>query len=222
MSENIDVLIRSKESELEPLFSRMEEIRLQFIDDVKRFASQWYEEKAREYATKKPEITLSLGKEKLAQMKVQVNMLVRNTGKIVDESLADPEVWWHKTPRVNASPSAYEQLGNERVGNKFPEVLDKAVRLALGELGNVLEQFGYGVTTGALKASYPEFWFESKDGAGSIRPFFPHLFEWSDEMQDTTAKYDVAYKKAIVLFNEITMLKEEKKRLEAKALWDKA
>ena len=223
MSGNIDALIRNKETELQPLLSRMEEIRLQFVYDVTRFASEWYEEKAREYATKKPEITLSLGKEKLAQMKVQVNELVRNTSKIVDESLTDPEVWWHKTPRVNASPSAYEQLGNDQVGNKFPEVLDKAIRWALGELGNVLEQFGYGVTTGALKASYPEFWFKSKDGLGSgVHPFFPHLFEWSSEMQDTIAKYDVVYKKAIVLFNEITMLKEEKKRIEAKALWDNA
>ena len=223
MSGNIDALIRSKEAELEPLLLRMEEIRLQFIDDVTRFASDWYEEKAKEYATKKAEVTLSLGKEKLALMKVQVNELVLNASKIVNESLTDPEVWWHKTPHVNASPSAYEQLGNDQVGNKFPEVLDKPVRRALGELGNVLEQFGYGVTTGALRASYPEFWFESKDGAGyHVRPFFPHLYEWSSEMQYTIAKYDGVYKRAIVLFNEITMLKEEKKRQEAKELWDKA
>jgi len=59
-----------------------------------------------------------------------------------------------------------------------------------------------------LKASYPEFWFQSEDGSGSgVRPFFPHLYEWSVEMQDTIAKYDVVYKKAIVIFNEITMLK---------------
>ena len=79
------------------------------------------------------------------------------------------------------------------------------------------------MTTGALKASYPEFWFQSEDGSGSgVRPFFPHLYEWSVEMQDTIAKYDVVYKKAIVLFNEITMLKEEKKRQEAKELWERA
>ena len=86
-----------------------------------------------------------------------------------------------------------------------------------------MELFGYGVTTGALKASYTEVWFASKNGTGSdVCPIFPYLFEWSDEMQDTIAKYDVVYKKAIVLFNEITMLKEEKKRQEAKALWDRA
>jgi len=220
MSGNIDALIQSKEAELQPLLSRMEAIRLQFVDDVIEFASDWYRKKAAEYATKKPEVTLNLGKEKLVQMKLHVNELVRNASKIVNGSLADPEVWWHKTPQVNASPSAYEQLGNDQVGNKFPEVLDKPVRRALGELGNVLEVFGYGVTTGALRASYPEFWFESAEGV--FRPFFPHLYEWSDEMEDTIARYDVVYKKAIVLFSEITMLEEEKKRQEAKELWDKA
>lgn len=223
MSGDIDAQIRKKEAELQPLLTRMEEIKLQFIADVIRFAAKWYDEKASEYATKKAEVTLKLGTEKLALMKAQVSELSRNASKIVNENLADPEFWWHKAPLVNASPSAYEQLGNDQVGNKFPEVLDKPVRRALGELGNVLEQFGYGVTTGALRASYPEFWFENKNGTGYYtRPFFPHLYEWSSEMQYTISKYDGVYKKAIVLFNEIVMLKEEKKRQEAKALWEKA
>src|SRR3990172_11615467 len=98
----------------------------------------------------------------------------KTAGKIICEALSNPKVWWHKTPRVHESVAVYEQLRNEKVGNKFPEVLDKPVRRALGELGNVLEQFGYGGTTGALKASYPEFWFQSEDCSGSVvRPFFP-------------------------------------------------
>ena len=132
----------------------------------------------------------------------------KTAGKIICEALPNPKVWWHKTPRVHESVAVYEQLGNEKVGNKFPEVLDKPVRRALGELGNVLEQFGYGVTTGAFKTSYPEFWFECGEDSGTdFHPYFPHLFEWSEEMQDTIMKYDVLHKKAIVLFEEITLLK---------------
>jgi hypothetical protein len=97
-------------------------------------------------------------------------------------------------------------------------VLDKPVRRALGELGNILEQFGYGVTTGANKGSYPEIWYE--DSGSGIHPYFPHLLEWSEEMQNTIMTYDGPYKRAIVLFEEITMLKEEKKRQEAAALWN--
>ena len=203
------------------MLSHMERLRLQFVNDTTRFAAEWFEEKAREYATKKPEITINLGKEQLAQMKAQVSNLAKNANRIVLDALGHPEFWWHLTPHVNAPAAAYEKLGNDKVGNKFPEVLDKPVRRALGELGNILEQFGYGVTTGALRGSYPEFWFEClEDSASKVRPYFPHLLEWSEEMQNTIMKYDGQYKKAIVLFEEITMLKEEKKRQEAAALWN--
>ncbi len=92
---------------------------------------------------------------------------------------------------MNAPAAAYEQLGNDRVGNKFPEVLDKPARRALGELGNILELFGYGVTTGANRGSYPEFWFECLDDSGSKASlYFPHLLEWAEEMQNTIMTYD--------------------------------
>ena len=222
MNEQLDLSIRKKEAELQPFLSSMEQLRLQFVNDTTRFATEWFEEKAREYATKKPEITISLGNEQLAKMKAQVSNLAKNADRIVRDALGHPEFWWHLTPHVNAAAAAYEQLGNDKVGNKFPEVLDKPVRRALGELGNILEQFGYGVTTGSNKASYPEFWFECKEDSGSVRPYFPHLFEWSEEMQNTILEYDGPYKKAIVPFEEITMLKEEKKKQEAKALWESA
>lgn len=222
MTENIDVSIGKKEAELQPLLLQMERYQLQFINDTTQFATSWFEKEALEYAMKKPEITLQLDKEQLAKMKEQVNNLANNAGKIVTDTLVDPELWWHKTPHVNADAAAYEQLGNDTVGNKFPEVLDKAVRRALGELGTILEQFGYGVTTSALNVSYAEFWFERNHETGAIHPFFPHLLEWSDEMQDTVMKYDVVYKKGLAVFKEIMLLKDEKKRQEAKALWDNA
>ena len=111
-------------SELQPLLSRMERLRLQFVNDTIGFAALWFEEKAREYATKKREITMSLGMEQLAQMKAQVCQLARNADRIVRDALEDPDFWWHLTPHMNAPAAAYEQLGNDKVGNKFPEGLD--------------------------------------------------------------------------------------------------
>jgi hypothetical protein len=78
------------------------------------------------------------------------------------------------------------------------------------------------VTTSALNVSYAEFWFERNLETGVIHPFFPHLLEWSQEMQDTVMKYDVVYKKGLAVFKEIMLLKDEKKKQEAKALWDHA
>lgn len=224
MSENIDLRIQQKEKELTPLRSRMEELRLQFINDTTTFAAKWYSETAKQYVTKNPTTTLKLSKEKLVQMKTKVNNLIRNADKITQTPLSDPNVWWHLAPRKHDSSSLYDQLGDTKVGNKFPAVVDKAVRRALGELGTVLEQFGYRVTTaGALEGYYPEFWFEYPDGPDSpARPFFPHLLEWSEDMQYTVQKYSGLFKKAIVLFNEVELLKEEKKKHQALELWDSA
>ncbi len=224
MSENIEVLIQKKEAELSPLRSRMEEIRLQFVNDAAKFAAKWYNETAKQYVAKHPETTLNLSKEKLAQMKAKVTNLMQNADKITQDALSDPNVWWHLAPRKHDSPSLYDHLGDDQVGNKFPAIVDKAVRRALGELGTVLEQFEYRVTTsGALERYYPEFWFEYPEGPDlPARPFFPHLLEWSQDMQYTLQKYSGLFKKAIVLFNEIEKLKEEKKKRQALELWDSA
>ncbi len=222
MNEDIDFLIQKKEAELQPLRSRMEELRQQFTNDTARFAAKWYQETAAFYVTKYSIITLSLNKEKIVAMKAKVNELARNADKIVKNALSDPNIWWHQAPRKHDSFSLYEQLGNEQVGNRFPDVVDKPVRHALGELGPILEQFGYNVTTkGAFGGSYPEFWFEYPEGPGSAaRPYFPHLLNWSEEMKNTLQKYDGLFKKAVELFNDVEKLKEEKKKREARKLWD--
>lgn len=222
MDDDVDLLIQKNETALQPLRSRMEELRQQFTKETIKFAAKWYQETATFYVTKYSEITLNLNKEKIAAMKAKVNELTKNAEKNVKNTLSDPTVWWHQTPRKHDSSALYEQLGNEQVGNKFPDIVDKPVRNALGELGTVLEQFGYKITTkGALSGAYPEFWFEYPQGTTAApRPYFPHLLEWSEEMKNTIQKYNNLFKKAVELYNEVEKLKEEKKKRQAKKLWD--
>jgi hypothetical protein len=110
----------------------------------------------------------------------------------------------------------------EQFDDRFPETVDKAVRRALGELGRILEQFGYSVTIGGPNTwSYPEFWFEcSEDSETAVRPFYPHLLQWSEQMQVTIRRYSEIYKRALALVNEIEYLKEETKKQKARDLWD--
>ena len=221
-SEDLDVSIQKKERELRPLRWRMEELQIQFTNEFTEFAAKWFEETAKEYVTKYPEITLSLSKEKLVLMKAKVNNLAKNSSRIVKAALLSPEVWWHQDPQAHDDFSEYEQLGNDQVGNRFPEKIDKPVRRALGELGGVLEEFGFRVTTSiAMKSSFPEFWFSPLEGMEKeAKPYYPHVLVWSEEMQYTMHKYNTQFKRAIVLFNEIQKLKEEKKQREASKLWD--
>jgi hypothetical protein len=217
MSEDLDLLIQNKETELDPLLLRMDELRLLFVDQVVMFAAKWFEETAQFYVLKRSEVTLNMGKERLFEMKTRVKMLVKNSGKIAKEALSDTKFWWHKEPSKDVSLFQYEQIEK-----KFPELLDKPIRQALGHLGVILEEFGYGVTVVSTHSKpCPEYWFiypEGPDDAPS--PYFPHLLDWSEEMQRTMRRYNELYKQALGLFIEIHKLKEEKERRKAIELWN--
>jgi len=218
---DLDGLIRLREQELRPFIGRMEELRLQFINDLTDFAIRSYQEFARQYVLKYPEVTLALSKDELASMKARVAVLQENASKVVRSVFSNAKIWWHLEPSLHDT-SQYELLGNSDVGNRFPEKVDKPVRRVLGELGKVLEYFGYNVTTTVpQKKGGEEFWFSVPDSELSApEPYYPHLLVWSDEMQGIIQKYNTEYKKAYVIFVEIEKLKAEEKKQQASQLWD--
>jgi len=217
MSEEIDVLIERKESELLPFRSHMEELRVEFIKETIRFSAEWYKKTAQAYITKYPEIILSKSEGKIAEMKAKVNDLVRDTERIVKNDLDDPALWWHQKPHLHDPIDQYKQ-----VADRYPETLDRAIRYALGRLGIILEEFGFPVNASAKIGSYQEFWFDQPIGRGQPTPCYPHLLKWTKEMEDSIKEYDAQYTQAIALYNEIQKLKEEKRRQQALSRWDSA
>jgi hypothetical protein len=215
MSEETNVLIERKEAELLPLRSHMEKLKTEFIKATVDFAVEWYRKTAKEYITKYPEITLKMHEEKIAHMKTKVNELITNAEKIVRDEFDNPALWWHQKPRLHDPIDQYKQ-----VADKYPETLDHAVRRILGHLGIVLEEFGFNVTTRSNTGAFKEFWFELPTGGKQIVPCYPHLLSWTKEMQDIIVEYDALYTRAMGVFNEIQLLKEEKKRQEALTRWD--
>ena len=215
MSEDIDTLIARKESDLSPLLENMEQLRCKFVEKTIRFASEWYKRTAKEYVTKCASVTLGMKEEKIARMKSQVNELVQNAEKTVKSEFENPALWWHLNPSLHDWVDKYLQ-----VADKYPEILDRAVRHVLGRLGFILEEYNFNVYASAKAGSYREFWFDKPLGDGTVSvPSYPHLLKWSDEMQVTIQDYSVKYVKALGLFSELQGLKEEKKRNEALALW---
>ena len=215
VSEDIDMAIQQKEEELLPLRSRMETLKTKFIKQTINFTAEWYNKTAKQYITRYPEVTLSMSEEKIAKMKTKINELVENTPKTVKQVLDDPVLWWHMRPRLHDSIEQYRQ-----VADKYPEIIDRAVRQVLGVLGVILEQYRFHVIASGNTGSYQEFWFAQAVGSRETVPCYPHLLSWTKEMQDTIREYDALYVKAMELFNEIQLLKEEKKRQEALTRWD--
>jgi len=215
MNEKIEGLIEGKEAELSPFCVRMEELRERFKEETAVFAREWYKKTAKDYIAKFPEVALRLTADRVVAMKAGVNDLSRNASKDVGAELDDPRLWWHLEPRLHESIDRYLQ-----VADKYPEVLDRAVRRALGRLGLVLEKFGFNVTTSGYTGTYREFWFEHKVDSHETVPCYPHLLTWTDDMQEIIRQYDRQYVEATKIYEEIQQLKEEKKKLEALTLWD--
>jgi hypothetical protein len=216
MSEDLDVLIEEKESELSSILKRMEELKTDFIKETIRFAVEWYRKTAKAYVAKYSEVTLNMSEQRIAKMKAQFNCLIQSTEKTVSTELDRPALWWHQRPRLHDSVEQYLQ-----VGDKYPEILDQAVRHVLGRLGLILEEHRFNVTTSSSIGAYAEFWFDKPGGENSESvPSYPHLLEWPEEMQETVQNYNSQYVKAIVVFDDTQKLKETKKRLQAMSRWD--
>jgi hypothetical protein len=180
------------------------------------FAADWYGKTAKKYITKFPETTLSLSEEKIATMKTKVNELVRETEKTVKTELGDPKLWWHQQPDFQTAIDQYIQ-----VADKYPEIIDRPVRHALGSLGVILEEFNFHVTANGNAGSFQEFWFDHPVGNEyATKPYYPHLLKWSNEMEETLGYYDSKFVEALALFKEVHELKEEKKRQKALTRWD--
>lgn len=211
--------IEEKEKELKVLFKEMEEIKQQLIEDIIEYAEKWYEETAKQFITKYPDISLNLSNQEFSNFKRKIRQLVSDSKKIVEKALSQKGIWWHEQPDLHASISLYQQLGNQDVGNKYPEVLDNPIRNALGELGNILEEFGFKITTNPVYQTYKEFWYHKKDEK-IISPYFPHLFDWSESMKQTLQEYNRLFQQGLLILQEIQMIKDEEKRKLALHLWD--
>jgi len=215
MSEEIELVIQNKETKLLPLCSRMERLKIEFIEETVRYASRWYKETAKEYITKYPEITLSMSEEKIDEMKTKITELVKDTEKIVRDELSNPDLWWHQKPHLHDSFEQYLQIAD-----KYPEILDRAVRRAFGRLGIILEEFKFHVNASGTLGTFQEFWFEHQSETNQTIPFYPHLLKWTEDMQETIRKYNDQFTQAITLFNEIQKLEDQKKKQKAIARWE--
>jgi hypothetical protein len=215
MTQNLDALIASKEAELYPYSALMEKLKTEFIEETTKFAREWYKTTTKQYILKYPEVTLKMKEDNIAQMKQKVNDLVGNAEKTVKKALDKSDVWWHKKPLPDSSTEQYTQMDN-----KYPQIIDCAVRVALGHLGGILQDFGFHVTVSGNEGEFGEFWFMRPVNTELILPFYPHLLEWSKEMQEIIYNYRLQYNPGLVIYRQIYNLKEEKKRQQALARWD--
>jgi hypothetical protein len=219
MTENIDAIITNERKELEQRKSEMEAVRQQFIKSSIVFIAQWYNATAKYYVCTDSQNTLKLGKDKLSFMKIKLKDLTDNAEKIANDFLSDHSLWWHLAPKIEDGYSArYVQCGN-----KCPDIIDNPIRKALGKLGVILEEYGYGVTTkGGGSDNNSSVWNNKNISPYPINPvpYYPNSFDWSKDMKDIMRRYNEIYKQAYDAFSAIKRLQQSKLDKQATDLWD--
>ncbi len=195
----------------------MEELKAEFTEETVSFASEWYKKTIKRIRAKVSRSHLKHERRKNRPYESPSQRFNSGTLKrLLEASWKNSALWWHQKPRLHDSIAQYLQ-----VADKYPEILDRAVRHVLGRLGLILETYKFNVTASGNSGSFQEFWFDHTQGDDlTSNPYYPHLLKWSEKMQDTIRNYNEQYTKAIAVFGEIHKLKEEKKRQQALNRWD--
>ena len=191
----------------------MERIKQAFVESTGAFLRQWYLREAESQIKGAPEKTKNLGSTKLGELKAEVKQIHDDTDTTVTQIFSESRLWWH----LQQVDQHYTWFGN-----RAPELLDKAIRLAAGRLASPLEKHGY------LSKDYQErgVWREW-DSSGNrhepnARPYYPFNLDWSPDMRQWVDKYHQIHSLATKDTVELDKVKQEKAEAEAKGLWDKA
>lgn len=208
-----DTKIASLENEQRTHELQMETLAAIFRDATSLFLVSFYESYAKGEVKRKADVTTTLGKEKLSILKQKLSDLQNNVRAIIDEFLMLDNLWWHKS-RGEKMYGYY--------GNRPPEVLDKAVRLAAGRLAPLLEEFGYLPTKLSDNGVWREWDRSGNHHPSNARPYYPQSLDWSPDMKRIVAEYDKARTNCEHITRRILQLQKEKRENQAEDLWESA
>lgn len=208
--------IEQKQQKLETVKAQMNEVCEEFKKEVSHYLKAWYDSTTRKYVGKYADISMSIGIDRLTEMKAGLKNLKDQSDAIAERYLSPAALWWH----LSEGDQEYT-FSNGRIQ---PKMLDRAVRLAMGELAGILSSNGY-VKSFALLDKYPkgEIWREQYTN-GTIKrnanhDYYPHEVEWSDEMVALIKQYNDLRTKARNVTELIQSIHSSEKKHQALELW---
>lgn len=201
------LLLRHQEKQAVGMASGLTDV---FVEATGRFAAEWIGGQVQRAVQQEHEHTLSLGTDKLKDLKADVAAAQKAAPAVTKKALRDVP-WAFRSQGVPASDSgpfshSYSPLAL-RSGGRAPDVVTNPLRLVLGEAGRILDKFGYP------KA---EDW---KKSSGYAWPYGLDLSEEVNAALDASAKADVEVMELRKLTKELDRQIGEAR---ASAAWDDA
>lgn len=129
---NYDDMIAEQKLIKEKLMRQMEDKKIEIIEEIISFTSDWYEEQTIRTIKDHSDKVLKLGKEKASELKAKITELTSNTKEIVKKHVNIKSAWWHESEK----DTEYFLMGNKIL----PE-LETPIKYVFGELGSILKEY---------------------------------------------------------------------------------
>lgn len=208
MTVNIQTQIVEAELQVESLKKEMEEIRIEFKENLIPYVVDWYKTFSRDEVSKMPDLVNQLGVEKLKVIKSRVNELIDKVPELVDSYMDNNKLWWH----LREEPTTY--LENRKISGD----IEKEIKYLVAEVAIILSEYGFVVEE---KRKDDILWSEFQDGKEVyLKPRYPYIISFPKDLEDVYKKYITRVDRAQITLKRIRDLKEEQKVSEAGDLWD--
>ena len=175
----------SSTEKLNVILDRMEDLKIQFIQETVDFTKNWYLDKLDEFIVGMPEFTSKLTDDQLLKMKAEAMKL----SNLIDEDVENAVenlTWWHKDTNLRINDDIYRNLDH---------FFNEEYTAILGRIGEVLSKYGY-----LPRVEMNVFGFSCyKDSNNLYAYHFINPVSWSYGMKKRMDNYWEDYKFAIKL-----------------------
>lgn len=209
-----DSNIKQAISELEQVRSTTETLVPQFIGIVAQFVTSWSQRIVERAIAEKPDVTMSLGKEKLGQMKECFQAILQAVPARAEKRLNDNILWPHRTDMPKGKES--DAMSAYELNKLHVDQLDEALRELIGDVGGLLIEYGFSNASGQTEWEKKSGKLRYKYGISDYDN--PH----SSGKKQLNEQYKQAIDRYVVATKKLKDAERSKASAEAKNLWANA
>lgn len=209
-----DAKIDSITKEREHTFRQLQANAASYIQAATMFFRGYFQQRVEREIVNHPELTQSLGIEKLGELKKELTALIKNTPEIVEERLRKEQVWDHlrQLPDGLGNAGRLSNDGHNLVYSAGGQIQEE-LRWIFGYVGQLLIKFGLA------KGGHGSEW-ETKPG--SAVPRYQYGLPTNEEMDTLMKKHKELFSAFVILQVRVLDAERERQQAIARDLWDHA
>jgi len=202
-------------SELDQARSMADALVPQFNEVIARLVAAWAQNLVEQAITGKSDVSKSLGKEKLGQMKQRFQTILQSIPTHTQNRLGKDDVWPHRSDLPNAiRPNVVDTYELEQ---KHAKCLDESLRDLISETGALLIEYGFS------SPGDQGDWEQRGSKTPRYRSVIPnHDNTHKPELKKLNEEYNQCLKTFFGAIEKLKDAERTKSSSEAKNLWDQA